>query len=121
MDLHYGNPDDPELLVGYLKDALHYVSIEPINDHSGDISVGKYVAVRLPKGKKGYEIYPALVLGIQSRDEILLKYMKKSGHLYIFPEDDEIYVEERKSIVQVIDTPRMINDRQQYKFIYNFR
>ena len=47
--------------------------------------------------------------------------MERSGNLhYIFPEEDEIYLEDRKSVLQVIDEPQMINDRQQYRFEYKF-
>jgi hypothetical protein len=145
-DLDHGNPNDQhQLLLGYLENVLHYVSLqhadggtttpETTNNSAPsktlpksatressfvDINEGSYVAVRVPKGRKGHELYPALVLEVRG-DEVILKYMRRSGNFHIFPEEDEIYLEDRKSILQLIDEPHMINNtRQQYKFQYNF-
>ena len=59
------------------------------------------------------------VLQIDEEDEqVQLKYMIKSGGIYVWPEKEELSWEEITSLLNHVAAPTMINSRNHLKFSY---
>lgn len=78
--------------------------------------VNNYVLVKFDGKTKEY-YYIGIVMK-KFQDEFLIKFMKKSGSKFVWPENEDMSSVELKDIVAVLDEPN-INNRQQYEFPLN--
>lgn len=82
-----------------------------------DLNIGDYVVVSLASSKKRNSLYYANVLDINfCKEEISLKYMQASGPHWIWPEKDDISIENFSVIVKKVAPPSLITSRGHYKF-----
>jgi len=76
---------------------------------------GDFVAVGLKPRKGPICVYVAEIIHTFDK-ECRLKYMKKSGHVYTWPEQPDMSQELTESIVSKLESPKLINERGQFKF-----
>jgi hypothetical protein len=76
---------------------------------------GDFVAVGLKPRKGPICVYVAQIIHTFDK-ECRLKYMKKSGNVYTWPEQPDMSQELTESIVSKLESPKLINERGQFKF-----
>jgi len=76
---------------------------------------GDFVAVGLKPRKGPICVYVAEIIHTFDK-ECRLKFMKKSGNVYTWPEQPDMSQELTESIVSKLESPKLINERGQFKF-----
>lgn len=101
---------------------LHYSEVYSSDESETDEKITKtnpkvnnFVLVKFEGKNKKYYYYIGIVKK-KFQDEFLIKFMKKSGSKFVWPENEDISSVELKDIVAVLDEPN-INNRQQYEFL----
>lgn len=77
------------------------------------IKINDYVVAKV-FSKKSEKYYIALVLSRKEKD-VQLKFLKKCGTKFVYPEKDDIAYADISDIVTVLYQPT-VNNRQQYSF-----
>lgn len=76
---------------------------------------GEFVAVGLKPKKGPLDVYLAEVIDIL-HNEVRLKYMRKSGNMYVWPEKDDYSQEALDAILYRVKAPQIVNERGHFKF-----
>lgn len=76
---------------------------------------GDFVAVGLKPTKGPLNVYMAEVTDIFGK-EVRLKYMRKSGNMYVWPEKDDFSQEALDAILYRVKPPEIVNERGHFKF-----
>lgn len=90
------------------------------SSHAGqdttEVEINDYVVVRFT-GRKKCHHYLGIVLE-KAENELLVKFMKKSGVMFVFPDKEDLSSVDPSDVVAKVGQPS-VNNRQQYTFSLN--
>lgn len=76
---------------------------------------GDFVTVGLKPRKGPISVYVAEITS-KSETEYGLKYMKKAGNAYVWPEKSDVSQEPTEHIISKLEAPELVNERGHFKF-----
>lgn len=74
-----------------------------------------YVVVKLTGKKDSFRHFIAVVLSVERQSEFTVKFLRRAGSVFVFPDIEDISCVDRQEIVCVLNNP-CINHRDQYSF-----
>ena len=81
--------------------------------YSNTVNLNNYVVARIC-GKKSEKQYGGLVID-KTQNDLQLKFLKKSGNKFVFPEIDDIAYVDYSDVIKILLEPS-VNNRQHYFF-----